>query len=92
MGPGDPPFDLLLRRSDGLEVVVEAKSTTGVNEEKQLRLALGQVLRYRQFLQSRGGRVEAMVAVEKEPDESWLELCDQLGVLLAWPSNVRTVL
>lgn len=93
MQPGDPPFDLMLTRpSDGLEVVVEAKSTTTVNEEKQLRLALGQVLRYRQVLQTRGGQVEAMIAVEKELDESWIELCKQMGVLIAWPSAARSVL
>jgi hypothetical protein len=93
MGPGDPPFDLLLTRpSDGLEVVVEAKSTTLVNEEKQLRLALGQVLRYRQVLRTRGGRVEAMIAVEKDPDATWVELCDDLEVLIASPTSVRNAL
>ena len=77
IGPGDPPFELLLTHRDhDLEVVVEVKSTTTVNEEKQLRLALGQVLRYRQVLRAGGRRVEAMIAVEKEPvDASWTELC-----------------
>jgi hypothetical protein len=51
--PGDPVFDPLLERSSGdlPAVVVEVKSTTATNEEKQLRLALGQVLRYRQLLE-----------------------------------------
>lgn len=46
-----------------LEMVVEAipevKKTTPMNEEKQLRLGLGQVLRYRQILslQHRGRNV-----------------------------------
>jgi hypothetical protein len=67
-------------------IVVEVKSTTDVNEEKQLRLAMGQVLRYRQVLQATGRRVEAMIAVEHEPsDASWIELCREVGVLLAWP-------
>ena len=81
----DPPFDLLLKRiADGVEVVVEAKSTTTVNEEKQLRLALGQVLRYRQVLRTRGHRVEAMIAVEKPPaDRSWITLYAKVGVRLA---------
>jgi hypothetical protein len=71
------------------DVVVEVKSTTLVNEEKQLRLAIGQVLRYRQILQSGRSRVEAMIAVERKPeDESWLELCGTLNVLLAWPDTV----
>jgi hypothetical protein len=34
IGPGDPPFDLLLSRAESnLDVVVEVKSTTAVNEE-----------------------------------------------------------
>jgi hypothetical protein len=93
-GGGDPAFDVLLSRAvDGLQVVVEAKSTTEVNEEKQLRLALGQVLRYRQMIQTQARHVEAMIAVEKEPTEaSWLELCYELGVLLAWPATVAEAL
>jgi hypothetical protein len=93
MGPGDPPFDLLLvRPSDSLEVVVEAKSTTVVNEEKQLRLALGQVLRYRQVLRASGGRAEAMIAVERKPSASWTALCTELEVILVWPPTVRSAL
>jgi hypothetical protein len=91
IGPGDPPFDLLLIGPGGQpDVVVEVKSTTLVNEEKQLRLAIGQVLRYRQVLQSTQRRVGAMIAVEKKPeDESWLELCRTLDILLVWPETVR---
>jgi hypothetical protein len=77
-----------MRDSGAVELVVEAKSTTDVNEEKQLRLALGQVLRYRQVLQASGRRVEAMIAVEQQPaDSSWVELCEQLEVLVAWPET-----
>lgn len=60
-----------------------------MNEEKQLRLALGQILRYRQVLRATSGRFEAMIAVEKEPDGSWTELCRELDVLRAWPETVR---
>jgi len=94
MGPGDPPFDLLVTDGTGqVDVVVEVKSTTGVNEEKQLRLALGQVLRYRQVLRATGRKVEAIIAVEHEPDDaSWIELCRDVDVLLTWPGVLNDVL
>lgn len=93
MGDRDPPFDLVLvRPSDGREIVVEAKSTTLVNEEKQLRLALGQVLRYRQVLRDDGRHVETMIAVEEEVHPSWVELCGELGVYLVWPETVGATL
>ncbi len=86
-------FDLLLEHSDdegGKVVIVEAKSTIASNEEKQLRLALGQVLRYRQLLAGSGRPVVGMIAVERAPaDARWSELCEQAGVLLAWPEVVR---
>jgi hypothetical protein len=94
-GPGDPVFDLLLKRDDsvGPSVVVEVKSTTGTNEEKQLRLALGQVLRYRWLLEAEGHAVVAFVAVEKPPrDPSWIQLCERSGVSLVWPSVVPAAL
>jgi len=60
------------------------------NEEKQLRLALGQVLRYRQLLMASGREVVAMIAVERPPvDLRWPELCEQVGVSLVWPETVR---
>jgi hypothetical protein len=92
-GPDDPMFDLLLERDNeavGVAVVVEAKSTVVSNVEKQLRLALGQVLRYRQLLMRSGRQIVGMIAVERSPvDARWGELCGQLGVLLAWPEVVR---
>ena len=91
---GDPVFDLLLVR-DGNEraVVVEAKSTTKANEEKQLRLALGQVLRYRQLLCRSGAEVVAMIALEQAPTDSrWLDLCRDVDVVLVWPDVVATEL
>ena len=94
-GPGDPVFDLLLERHDGSPpvVVVEVKSTTAANEEKQLRLALGQVLRYRQLLQVAGSAVVGFVAIEGPPrDASWSELCAAAGVRLVWPATVRAEL
>jgi hypothetical protein len=61
------------------------KSITDANEEKQLRLGLGQVLRYQNLL-SKNGAVHAVLAVERQPtDVTWLGLCDHLGVKLVWP-------
>ena len=94
-GPGDPVFDLLLERSggDSPQIVVEVKSTTATNEEKQLRLALGQVLRYRQLLSASGDDVVGWIAIEGPPrDGSWVALCDTGGVSLVWPALVATSL
>lgn len=87
-GPTDPVFDLLLEQPNqaGRVVVVEAKSTNATNEEKQLRLGLGQVLRYQQLLNTPERPVIAMVAIERPPeDPRWISLCSQFGVLLVWP-------
>jgi len=68
------------------------KSITPRNEEKQLRTALGQVLRYRQVLLEEDGRtVKAMIVTEAEPtDSSWRDLCSREGISLAWaPDNLH---
>jgi hypothetical protein len=81
----DPEFDLAWDH-DGIVHVAEVKSITDANEETQLRLGLGQVLRYRHSLASRGRKVVAVLVPERRPaDESWLVLCRDLGVVLAWP-------
>jgi hypothetical protein len=80
----EPSFDLAWV-NDGALWVVEVKSITDANEEKQLRLGLGQVLRYQNLL-SKNGAVHAVLAVERQPtDVTWLGLCDHLGVKLVWP-------
>jgi hypothetical protein len=59
-------FDLAWEH-DGRIFVAEVKSLTQANEERQLRLGLGQVLRYRHLL-ARGGReVVPVLAVEHQP-------------------------
>jgi hypothetical protein len=64
--------------------VAEVKSITADNEEAQLRLGLGQVLRYRRRLSALGhDRVVAVLVPERQPcDPSWRELCQDLGVVL----------
>ncbi len=83
--PTEPDYDMGWEVDDSL-FVAEIKSLTAINEEKQLRLGLGQVLRYRHLL-ARGGRpVNAILMIERAPtDRTWLRLCDDLGVALLWP-------
>jgi hypothetical protein len=69
-------------------VVAEVKSLTKHNEEKQLRLAVGQVIRYAHLLAGKGRSVRQVIAAERQPsDPSWCELCDAAGVSLVWPSS-----
>lgn len=84
---GEPNFDLLWECENRL-FVAEVKSITAANEEKQLRLGLGQVVRYRQLLASRTAReVVSVLVAEREPrDQTWAELCKALGIFLTWPS------
>lgn len=82
---GDPPFDLAWRDEGELHVA-EVKSTTAANEEHQLRLGLGQLLRYRHALSAVGETVHATLYVERQPqDPQWRELCESLDVTLRWP-------
>jgi hypothetical protein len=81
--PPGPNFDLAWQK-DGTVFVAEVKSVTAENEENQLRVGLGQVLRYRQHLSALGhDRVVAVLVPERQPrDPSWRELCQEVGVLL----------
>lgn len=80
-----PLYDLLWRDGDTV-CVAEVKSLTARNEERQLRLGLGQILRYRQRLRAAGGDVRGYLVTEREPTgPGWESLCDELDVVLAWP-------
>ena len=83
---GEPEFDIAWKTAEAL-FVCEVKSLLPENEERQLRLAIGQVIRYRQKLSSMGHEpVVAVVATERPPqDSSWNELCDDEGIVLIWP-------
>jgi len=84
---GEPNFDLAWRDGETI-VVAEVKSLTATNEERQLRLALGQVLRYAGLLRRSDRPVRAVIAIERGPvDASWEALCASLGVRLAWPET-----
>jgi hypothetical protein len=63
--------------------VGEVKSLTDKNEEKQLRLGLGQVLRYAHQI---GMNTTPVLVAERCPtDSSWGQLCEQLHVIFVWP-------
>lgn len=82
----DPPFDLAWRDEADLHVA-EVKSTTATNEEHQLRLGLGQLLRYRHALSADGTTVHATLYVEQQPaDPAWSDLCQSLRIALRWPT------
>lgn len=48
--------------------------------ELQLRLGLGQVLRYAHQLRLRHDQVRAVLATELNPPSEWLDLLEQLAV------------
>jgi hypothetical protein len=90
--PGDPNFDIAWERG-GMVYVAEVKSVTSLNEERQLRLGLGQVLRYRDLLRAAGRTdVQAVLVTEREPrDASWKRLCSELGVALTHPPDFASL-
>lgn len=88
-GPGEPEFDIAWQDGD-LICVAEVKSMSATNQEKQLRLAIGQVLRYSYLLSAGHRSVRSFIAVEREPrDPSWLALTAELGITLMWPATFR---
>jgi hypothetical protein len=81
----DPPFDLAWLMG-GVLYVAEVKSLTRENEEHQLRLGLGQVLRYCHLLRDRAEDVIPVLVPESEPrDPEWKKLCAALNGRLAFP-------
>ena len=75
-----PAFDIAISSGDGRVFVVEVKSATTENLELQLRLGLGQVLRYTHMVQSHAQPVIPVIAIELRPDGSWTDLLSELGV------------
>jgi len=87
---GGPNFDLAWEL-DSEVWVAEVKSCTTRNQENQLRLGLGQVLRYRSLLsRTLGAPVRALLMVERKPvDPFWMDLCHDVGVDLKWPEALH---
>lgn len=75
-----PAFDVALSHGDEHVFVVEVKSATAENLEFQLRIGLGQVLRYAHQLRSDTYTVHPVLAIELHPDDSWVSLLQDLGV------------
>jgi hypothetical protein len=91
-GKGNPPYDLAWETPTAI-FVAEVKSLTLANAEHQLRLGLGQVLRYWHAMANYKKSVIAVLAVERKPaDPSWLALCERLGVHLVWPQTMPEVI
>lgn len=82
--PHAPKYDLAWAVPAGGLIVAEVKSIGASNAERQMRLGLGQVLRYRNLL-SNEGDVRACLVLSEEPyDPTWESLCRELGVGLIW--------
>ena len=83
--PNEPSYDIAWKLNDNEIWIAEIKSVTNANEEKQLRLGLGQVLRYCQILKTKG-KVHGILVIERAPsDLTWIDLCEAHNILLAWP-------
>ena len=85
---GDPDFDIAWQFQECV-FVGEVKSITASNEEKQLRLGLGQVLRYAHQLSGGVSATPVLVAECRPTDPTWQALCGSLGVILLWPELFR---
>jgi hypothetical protein len=89
----EPYFDLAWQEQEGRLVVIEVKSITQQNAEKQMRLGLGQLLRYRNLLSADGSDVAAVLALSAEPpDPRWVDLCNELNVGLVWRPDLEGML
>jgi hypothetical protein len=81
----EPRYDLAWARGQTVWVA-EVKSISSQTEERQLRIAIGQLLRYRQKLTAGGHEVQAVIVTSRPPaDPSWDDLCQREGIILAWP-------
>lgn len=81
----DPLFDVGWIAADAAWIA-EVKSLTPANEERQLRLGLGQVLSYAHLVDWGFENNHAVLAVERKPSSAyWSDLCHSHGVALSWP-------
>lgn len=88
----DPLFDIGWVVSD-TAWIAEVKSLTESNEDRQLRLGLGQVLSYAYSVDWGAVSYRPVLAVEREPTAPyWPELCESHGVRLSWPDTFEEML
>ena len=72
--------------------VAEVKSITSDNETRQIRYAIGQVLQYRYSLEWGTSAVDAVIALERPPEDGvWIALCSALGIRLVWPATFESL-
>jgi hypothetical protein len=85
---GDPQFDVAWLDGD-VAYIVEVKSLTDENEERRLRLGLGQVLSYVHLLDwPKAQEIRAVLAVERKPAAAYrIDLCSDHNVYLVWPAR-----
>lgn len=87
------PIDIQWRSGSTL-YVAEVKSLNSLNESSQIRRGIGQVLHYR-FLAARQHQeldVVAALILPREPGTEWVELCEEVGIVLAWPNQFGRLL
>lgn len=83
---GEQP-DVVWREGSDLHIV-EVKGLSDQNERQQLRLGLGQILRYRFISQEQGYRPQAWLVTDTAPaDFLWNRICESVGVRLWWLSS-----
>ena len=81
----DPLFDIAWIAGEAAWIV-EVKSLTEANEDRQLRLGLGQVLSYAHLVNWDVDENRPVLAVERKPSSPyWTDLCMSHGVALTWP-------
>jgi hypothetical protein len=81
-----PHFDLAWKSGDTV-CVAEVKSTTPQNEERQLGLAVGQILRYSHLISSKTMPLKVIAVSHPTRDLSWIDFCERLGIILVWPER-----
>src|ERR1039458_10418021 len=77
--PETNPISILRGTKGAPATLRKLNRLPAANEEKQLRLGLGQVLRYADQL---GRHTVPVLMLERCPvDTTWMTLCDRLGVV-----------
>lgn len=88
----DPLFDIGWIVKD-TAWIAEVKSLTESNQDRQLRLGLGQVLSYAYLVDWGAAAYRPILAVERQPTARyWLDLCASCGVRLSWPETFEEML
>lgn len=88
----DPLFDIGWIVAD-TAWIAEVKSLTESNEDRQLRLGLGQVLSYAYLVDWGAVANRPVLAVERKPSAPhWPDLCASHGVKLSWPETFEEML